>query len=146
MHAILYRSLTRPGRPFLASDLNDIVEAAERNNPRLGVTGLLLYAEMEVIPGVPGSVLQWIEGPQEAVESLFEAIRRDPRHTSVEALARGPVGELAARGRRSPREVPDRLFPTWTMGLVRLSELPATLPGFLDYAGEWEDQPVPRAA
>lgn len=102
MHAVLYRSRSRAG--LLAGDLNDIIATAGRRNARLGVTGLLLYGELEAVPGAPGEFVQWIEGPEAAVEGLFDAVDGDPRHTEVEVLGRGPVARLAARrpGRARP--------------------------------------------
>lgn len=146
MYALLYRSRSRAGAQFLARDLNDIIEAAERNNPDLGVTGLLLYAELEIVPGAPGSFLQWIEGPQESVESLFATIEADERHTAIQVLGRGDSSDLASRGTTVLADHLGRLFPIWSMGMVRLSELPATLDGFLDFARTWDGRSLSRAA
>ncbi len=140
MHALLYRSRSRAG--LLASDLNDILATAQVRNHRLGVTGLLLYGELEVVPGAPGEFVQWIEGTEDAVESLYQLIRDDPRHTEVEVLGRGPVARLASAPAGDPT---GRLFPTWDMGLVRLSELPATLDGFLRLAASWNGQAATAA-
>lgn len=136
MYALLYRSRARTG--LLASDLNAIIETAETRNRRLDVTGLLLYGQLETIADVPGEFVQWIEGPEGAVEALFAAVEADDRHVEVEVLGRGPIVELA--------KTPDRLFPTWSMGLVRLSELPATLTGFLRFADEWDRKTLRPAA
>ena len=140
MHALLYRSSARPG--LLASDLNDVIATAEARNPRLGVTGLLLYGELEVVPGAPGEFVQWIEGPERAVEDLFEVVSADPRHGRVEVLGRGPVSSLAAPAPGAG----GRLFPTWSMGMVRLAALPATLDGFVRFAESWDRRPVAKAA
>jgi hypothetical protein len=134
MHALLYRSRARPG--LLADDLNDIIETAEARNRRLGVTGLLLHGRMEALPGVAGEFVQWLEGPEEAVETLFGNIERDGRHTGIEVLGRGPLAQLAAEAHVGARG--ERLFPAWSLGLVRLAELPATLSGFLRFVAEWD--------
>ncbi|PAP78049.1 BLUF domain-containing protein [Rubrivirga marina] len=136
MYALLYRSRARPG--LLASDLNHIIETAEARNSDLDVTGLLLYGQLAVVPGAPGEFVQWIEGTEEAVEGLYAEIATDKRHFDPEVLARGPIRELqGANGAFVPS---GRLFPTWSMGLVRLSELPATLSGFLEFARDWDRQ------
>ena len=136
MYALLYRSRARPG--LLADGLNDIVETARARNRSLSVTGLLLHGQMEALPGVAGAFVQWIEGPEEAVESLFADIERDGRHADVEVLARGPLADLKAASRAGAESAGEgRLFPAWSMGLVRLAELPATLGGFLQFASEW---------
>lgn len=145
MHALLYRSRSHAGAQFLARDLNDIIEASERNNTRLRLTGLLLYAEMEVVPGAPGSFVQWIEGPEDAVETMFATIQADERHTEVEVLGQGPSDELMAQDPKL-MDSQHRLFPIWSMGMVRLSELPATLNGFLDFARTWDGRSLRRAA
>lgn len=139
MHAVLYRSRARPG--LRAADLNAIIDTAETQNRAADVTGLLLYGTIPAIPGAPGQFVQWIEGPEDAVERLFEAIRSDARHVEVEVLARGDVAALTdgATGGQ-------RLFPSWSMGLVRLSELPATAAGFLTFAREWDGAVLARAA
>ena len=144
MHAILYRSRERPG--LLASDLNDIVETAQVRNRQLDVTGLLLSGHLEVLPAAPGEFVQWIEGPEDRVESLFRSIERDARHTEVDVLGRGAVAALVDAS--SVEMVPgtDRLFPAWSMGLVRLAELPATLGGFLRFTATWDGQAFTQAA
>lgn len=142
MHVLLYRSRARPG--LLASDLNDIIAAAEARNAAVGVTGLLLYGRMEAIPGVPGEFVQWLEGPEAAVEGLFADIEGDRRHTNVEVLARGSRGDVEAAAHASASGSDGRLFPDWAMRLVRLAELPATPGGFLDFAAEWD--PLDAAA
>ncbi|WP_420457024.1 BLUF domain-containing protein [Rubrivirga sp.] len=142
MHALLYRSRARPG--LLASDLNDIIATAQAHNPTIGVTGLLLYGELSAIPGAPGEFVQWIEGPEDAVEALYARIENDPRHSEPSVLARGPVAELQKGS--GLRLVSDRLFSSWSMGLVRLSELPATRSGFLGFAREWDEESLPAAA
>ena len=143
MHALLYRSRARAG--LLASDLNDILATAQGRNHQLGVTGLLLYGELEVVPGAPGEFVQWIEGPEGAVESLYRRIQNDPRHTEVEVLGRGPVAQLAPDASAQNQAPEGRLFPTWDLGLVRLSELPATLDGFLRFATSWNGQAASAA-
>lgn len=144
MHALLYRSRARAG--LLASDLNDIIETARTRNRQLAVTGLLLHGRMEALPGVAGEFVQWVEGPEESVESLFALIENDPRHTEVEVLARGSSASLCGRARTVPVDTDGRLFPSWSMGLVRLSELPATLSGFLGFVREWDGDLTAAAA
>lgn len=131
MHALLYRSRARPG--LLAPDLNDILFTAQTRNPQVGVTGLLLYGELEVVPGAPGEFVQWLEGPEQAVEDLYGIIRDDPRHTEVEMLGRGALVATTTRSASAD----GRLFADWDMGLVRLAELPATLDGFVRFAASW---------
>ena len=141
MYALLYRSRARPG--LLASDLNEVIATAETRNRELDVTGLLLYGQLPAVPGAPGEFVQWIEGPEEAVETLYHEIASDDRHFDIEVLARGPIAELTGN-----TNIPTvgRLFPSWSMGLVRLSELPATQSGFLEFAREWDGDVAAMAA
>lgn len=136
MYALLYRSRARPG--LLASDLNDIISTAEERNHRMGLTGLLLYGQLAAVPGAPGEFVQWIEGAEEDVEALYADIEGDPRHFDMDVLARGTLREF--QGDRPSFATTDRLFPEWSMGLVRLSELPATLSGFIEFARDWDGQ------
>ncbi len=56
-------------------DLFDILGASRRNNPKIDVTGLLLYQN--------GQFAQVLEGPERAVRDTFERIKQDERHTNV---------------------------------------------------------------
>ena len=140
MYAVLYRSRARPG--LLASDLNDVIEVAEARNGAIGVTGVLLYGQIEAVAGAPGEFVQWIEGDEAAVERLFADIEGDERHFDVEVLGRGPIPELAG----GTPTTDGRLFPSWAMRLVRLAELPATLDGFLRFAADRDGSALAPAA
>lgn len=146
MHVLLYRSRARTA--LLAADLNQIIETARRRNRQLGVTGLLLHGRMEAIPGIAGEFVQWIEGPEASVDELFADIAQDSRHTDVEVLARGTreAVEAGVGPVLRPGASADRLFPAWSMGMVRLSELPATLGGFLRFARTWDDHRIAAEA
>jgi replication-associated recombination protein RarA len=82
-------------RPFGFDDamLNGILLDARRNNPLHEVTGALICRA--------DIYLQLIEGPQAAIEGLFQRIEVDNRHLEVMELRRTPVT--------------DRLFPAWAM-------------------------------
>jgi len=69
-----------------------------------------------------GSVLQFLEGPEESVEKLFVKICADPRHRGVIVMYR--------------RQIEARDFPEWTMGFSDLMAEGATyLEGFEDVLG-----------
>ena len=78
--------------------LLDILRRAREKNHRLGVTGVLLHHE--------GHFFQVIEGPVEAVQSLYETIARDPRHGQLVKIVEEPIFK--------------RDFAEWTMGLAEL--------------------------
>ena len=99
-------------RPFSDEELVELLSRARIKNESLGVTGMLLYHE--------GSFLQILEGDQERVESLYETISRDPRHTDAMLLFR--------------RDGEQRHFDEWTMGFHRVrpgSDVPEGLNRFL---------------
>ncbi len=74
-------------------DLLDLMITSRTANAAADITGLLLYSDR--------SFLQLLEGPRDAVESLYAAIVRDQRHDDV-TLVRA-------------REQRDREFPDWSM-------------------------------
>jgi hypothetical protein len=81
------------------AEIDAILAASRRNNARVGVTGALMFNA-----GCFGQVL---EGPQGAVEAVFERIQQDERHGDVSLLALQPVEA--------------RAFEQWSMGFVGAS-------------------------
>lgn len=79
-------------------DLRAIAASAQRKNRMAGLTGLLLY--------VGGDFLQIIEGPPDAVESLFELIEEDDRNQHVTRL--------------STERILRRAFADWSMGCFEI--------------------------
>ena len=73
-----------------------VLAVSKRNNARVGVTGALLFNS--------GSFAQVLEGSRTAVETTFERIQRDPRHSDVAVLQCEPVAS--------------RAFPNWSMGFI----------------------------
>jgi hypothetical protein len=87
--------LVYSSRPFGFDDgmLNGILSDARHYNAQNGLTGALICrADL---------YLQWLEGPQEAVEETYRHIEADNRHLEVRRLYSGFGAE--------------RLFPDWTM-------------------------------
>ncbi len=78
-------------------ELSQILGTARANNSRHGVTGALLFNS--------GFFAQVLEGPQAAIERVFERIQCDPRHAEVTVLESGNTEE--------------RSFPEWSMAHVR---------------------------
>ena len=83
------------------NDIEQITEAARRNNQALFVSGLLCYGN--------GSFLQCLEGSRSSVNRIYHKILRDDRHDSVVLL--------------DYREITARQFPAWTMGYIPEAEL-----------------------
>jgi hypothetical protein len=100
----LYAS--RPLKPLTGAFLTSILEQSRKNNPAVGVTGLLCASDELFI--------QVIEGGRDEVCDLFNAIVRDERHQHVRLL----IFE----------EIEARQFGNWTMAQVNISKLnPALL-------------------
>ena len=64
--------LSRPRDTPWPGTVLDIARACERANPAAGITGALLFSNE--------LYLQYLEGPQEALEALWGRLARDGRH------------------------------------------------------------------
>ncbi len=107
-------------RDMNAADLIGMLNQAQITNDQLGITGLLLHRE--------DSFFQIIEGDQDRVESLFQKIESDSRHTRVEVMFRGDTN--------------GREFPDWKMGFLELDGIDVRmLPAFSKFL---EDDAEPR--
>ncbi len=91
MHHLVYTSTAN--FPLTENDLSQLLGRWRAHNNRLGITGVLLYSE--------GNILQVLEGKAEVLHTMFTTIAADVRHRSVIKLADGP-----ARG---------RVFGDWSM-------------------------------
>ena len=87
--------------------LHAILRQSQRNNPTLGITGLLCCCSS-------GVYIQALEGGRSVVSQLYHRIATDPRHHDVVLLNYDEVGE--------------RRFASWSMGQVNMDRLnPALL-------------------
>lgn len=91
--------ISRYAQPMDEDKLRALGEAASEKNRQLGVTGILMASG--------GVFYQVLEGPVEQVDQLYSAIARDVRHTDILLL-------------ESDDDVPERLFPNWSMKMVNL--------------------------
>ena len=97
---------------FSDDDLTKLLEVSRRNNEKVSITGLLLYAA--------GNFMQVLEGPEKAVLETQARIALDPRHTGLITLMQG--------------ERDGRDFKDWSMGFKRLDGPEAlTIPGYSDF-------------
>ena len=99
MYFILYTS--NASKMCSREEINNILEVSRRNNPSNSVTGLLISKNPEF--------LQYLEGPEKAVEALYEKIKNDSRHSSVKTIKKG--------------EIEARVFPDWEMGFAGEGDL-----------------------
>jgi hypothetical protein len=91
---VVYRS--RAKVPLPVPDLQELARLAAQRNRLEAVTGLMVY-------DFP-CFYQWLEGPEDSLERIMRAIRRDPRHTDMEILSVKPVEK--------------RIFGGWSMKLA----------------------------
>ena len=91
--------------------------AARARNKERDITGIIVHHQ--------GSFLQVIEGDGQMVTSLFEMIRKDPRHESVTLLSR--------------KSVAHREFGDWSMAFVDTAGKADDLEGFVDYEKDFAD-------
>lgn len=100
---------------FSDSELVDLLEQSRDNNARSGITGMLLYKD--------GNFMQVMEGPEQAVNELYERILKDKRHAGLMLLFKEPIEE--------------RQFPSWTMGFRNLRDVDMReMPGYSDFLEE----------
>ena len=99
----LYAS--RPAAALQGAGLDLILEQSRKNNPALGITGLLCVSE--------DLFIQVIEGGRDEVCDLYNAIVADDRHQHVRLL--------------TYEEITERRFANWTMGHVSISKLNPSL-------------------
>ena len=105
--------VSRAKQHFGEPQLLELLEQARANNTRSGITGLLLYDNK-------GTFIQALEGDDEQVDSLYEKILQDSRHSNLSRISR--------------RAIETRTFPDWKMGfkLVDLTSLKSAS-GFSQY-------------
>lgn len=97
IHRLSYVSTAVPN--LKTSDIDAIVDVAQRGNAEAAITGLLLFNGI--------NFLQTLEGKEDRVKSLVERIKSDPRHSGVIVLGDGPCES--------------RAFSGWSMGYAGLN-------------------------
>lgn len=107
LHCLLYTSHTP--EPLDRDTLLAILESAREHNALNDVSGILLYAHSRV--------MQFLEGPHDAVEATFRRISRDRRHTGVQVQVRRPLSE--------------RRFGQWAMAIDHMGDV-IDVPGVVD--------------
>ncbi|WP_425389556.1 BLUF domain-containing protein [Ekhidna sp.] len=92
LYRLIYTSFRKPECD--EEEIDNILSACKKNNPGRNVTGVLLHSDKRFI--------QYIEGEKDEVLDLYELIKDDPRHTSV--------------NQRNFEPIANRIFPSWEMG------------------------------
>lgn len=108
--ALTYLSLA--SRPLEQHELVELLEVSWARNLESGVTGMLLYADQQLI--------QVLEGRREDVEATMDRIRVDRRHRGIDVTL--------------VEEIEERQFPEWRMGFRALDAAAvADLRSWTDY-------------
>jgi len=98
---------------FSSIDLINLLQQCHLNNPKRGLTGLLIFGN--------NTFLQTIEGKKTIVEELIEKISKDKRHTKFQIL--------------SKQSIDNRQYRNWAMGFEKLTEQTlAGVPQLQDFA------------
>jgi hypothetical protein len=92
--------LSQAAPSFSSIDLLFLLEQCQLNNPKQGLTGLLIFGNQ--------TFLQTIEGEENVVEALIEKIAKDKRHTKFQILSR--------------QSIENRQYTDWAMGFEKLTE------------------------
>ena len=85
---------------FSSIDLINLLEQCHLNNPKRGLTGLLIFGN--------DTFLQTIEGEENIVEELVKKIAKDKRHIKFQILSR--------------QSIENRQYSDWAMGFEKLTE------------------------
>lgn len=95
MFQLVYKS--KPVVGYDPDDCTDILYEARSNNPKMGITGALLFTGSYFV--------QALEGAEDAVRSVYEKVKKDPRHQDIQCL--------------SEQEIETSEFGRWTMAFQR---------------------------
>jgi hypothetical protein len=102
------------------ADIERLLLESRAFNAANHVTGVLVYKDL--------AFLQVIEGEEEVISSLYDRIRRDPRHTNVRTLFRRPL--------------PSRHFANWTLAFSWIGDTSNGADGIQDLRTSPDDWPV----
>jgi hypothetical protein len=91
---LLYASRSTPA--CNTDTIRNILGISSKSNKEKGISGILCYDTHFFI--------QWIEGPRDEINRLYEIILKDPSHTQVTIL--------------DYREISARTFEKWSMAYI----------------------------
>jgi len=100
---------SRKARVMDEAALTDLVEQAARRNARHRISGTLLAG--------CGLYLQFLEGPQRELDTLWEQLQHDKRHTSPQLLMKN----LRGAGRLYPATPLALLYPATPLQFMALA-------------------------
>jgi len=98
--------------PFADADVAELLRKSREKNTALDLTGILLFKSNQF--------MQALEGPEDAVRSLYSVIEADPRHSGVRTVLDSVIEE--------------RQFPQWSMGYQPVTDDSLRdIPGYNDF-------------
>lgn len=97
LHALVY--VSNAVRQLTDVEIAALLAKARPRNQALGVTGMLLYAD--------GNFMQYLEGPAEALATIYASIKASPLHQGVIELLR--------------EKIQAREFADWSMGYRKVT-------------------------
>ncbi len=106
---LIYKSVAHPG--LVLEDMDKILSSAYAFNTAFNVTGALFFNGT--------GFLQVLEGDHHAVQTIYDSVLKDKRHTKIET-----VEDVAAT---------TRIFPDWAMRLLYI-------PSSDGYDANWADK------
>ena len=80
-------------------EIDKILAACKKNNPPIGITGILLYDNDQF--------LQYVEGDYKEINPLYDKIKKDDRHKDVIMVSMGVIA--------------DKIFPSWNMANKKIN-------------------------
>ena len=92
------------------TELLSLQKQSIEKNSQLDITGMLLYKS--------GNFMQYLEGKEDDVLALYEAIKRDSRHKHIITIQTGTQTQ--------------RSYRDWSMGFINMNKID-DLPPFHDY-------------
>ena len=90
LHLVMYSSDYTGSLKEMPTDFSSILKTARTENPKLGITGVLLYDN--------GKFLQILEGEKFHLDALLENIKRDNRHNNMQILVDAPISARELEG------------------------------------------------
>ncbi len=104
--------VSRATTPFTDEDLTNLLSLSRSNNESRGITGMLLYCS--------GSFFQIVEGPQSAIDQLYDILLDDKRHCDIRRLIY--------------RDTQARAFAQWSMAFKKFDGAAAVpVDGFSEF-------------
>lgn len=129
MYQVVY--LSRATQILTSDDINQLLSSSLRANDNVGITGLLLFDGDRFI--------QALEGPEGAVMTVMERIKKDSRHCDISYMAATDIAErqfgawsMHGRALLSVKEAD--MFCKEVRGLLHAVADPRILAAFIGFA------------